>query len=46
MTTLRVPCTGGEKFGVQMADVASSSKAQKPTDFTNGHTKGMEGLMV
>lgn len=44
MTTL--PCTGGEKFGVQMADVASGSKAHKSKDFTNGHAKGAEGLVV
>ena len=43
---MMLPCTGGEKFGVQMADVASGSKAHKSKDFPNGHAKGAEGLIV
>lgn len=43
---MTLPCTGGEKFGVQMADVASGSKAHKSKGFTSGHAKGAEGLIV
>ena len=41
----RLPCTGGEKFGVQMADVANSQKAPKTNGFTNGQVKGTETMV-
>ena len=39
---MTLPCTGGEKFGVQMANVANGRKAPETNGFTNGQVKGTE----